>query len=84
MRVLNGGSCGSFSKSDHSVLPPGLYIPWKATAIGKGAGNAKSFLEQQPPQCVQFALCRGLEKRYAADIELEAGLAEMGNSCATL
>eukprot|EP00756_Hemistasia_phaeocysticola_P058421 Hpha_TRINITY_DN35045_c0_g1::TRINITY_DN35045_c0_g1_i1::g.82630::m.82630/K02726/PSMA2; 20S proteasome subunit alpha 2 len=41
----------------YQVDPSGLYIPWKATAIGKGAANAKSYLE----------------KRYRADIELEDG-----------
>eukprot|EP01062_Namystynia_karyoxenos_P062682 TRINITY_DN55556_c0_g1_i1.p2 TRINITY_DN55556_c0_g1~~TRINITY_DN55556_c0_g1_i1.p2 ORF type:complete len:268 (+),score=109.63 TRINITY_DN55556_c0_g1_i1:104-805(+) len=39
----------------YQVDPSGLFIPWKATAIGKGAANAKSYLE----------------KRYAADTHLE-------------
>ncbi len=37
------------------VDPSGSYFPWKATAIGKSAGSAKTFLE----------------KRYKEDLELE-------------
>ena len=27
--------------------PSGTYFPWKATALGKNAGNGKSFLEKR-------------------------------------
>lgn len=37
------------------VDPSGSYFPWKATAIGKGATSAKTFLE----------------KRYNEDIQLD-------------
>jgi 20S proteasome subunit alpha 2 len=39
----------------YQVDPSGSYFPWKATAIGKGATNAKTFLE----------------KRYTETLELE-------------
>lgn len=39
----------------YQVDPSGSYFPWKATAIGKAAPQAKTFLE----------------KRYAEDLELE-------------
>eukprot|EP00246_Nothoceros_aenigmaticus_P012275 TRINITY_DN3739_c0_g1_i2.p1 TRINITY_DN3739_c0_g1~~TRINITY_DN3739_c0_g1_i2.p1 ORF type:complete len:236 (-),score=44.40 TRINITY_DN3739_c0_g1_i2:317-1024(-) len=39
----------------YQVDPSGSYFPWKASAIGKNASNAKTFLE----------------KRYTDDIELE-------------
>jgi 20S proteasome subunit alpha 2 len=39
----------------YQVDPSGSYFPWKATAIGKSAPQAKTFLE----------------KRYAEDLELE-------------
>eukprot|EP01065_Artemidia_motanka_P035914 TRINITY_DN43819_c0_g1_i1.p1 TRINITY_DN43819_c0_g1~~TRINITY_DN43819_c0_g1_i1.p1 ORF type:complete len:234 (+),score=69.72 TRINITY_DN43819_c0_g1_i1:67-768(+) len=39
----------------YQVDPSGLFVAWKASAIGQGAGNAKSYLE----------------KRYRADLELE-------------
>ncbi len=39
----------------YQVDPSGSYFAWKATAIGKGMVNAKTFLE----------------KRYSADIETE-------------
>lgn len=39
----------------YQVDPSGAYWPWRASAIGRGMTNAKSFLE----------------KRYADDLELE-------------
>lgn len=39
----------------YQVDPSGSYFPWKATAIGKGATSAKTFLE----------------KRYTEELELE-------------
>ncbi|KAI5307278.1 Proteasome subunit alpha type-2 [Ascosphaera pollenicola] len=47
--VLKGGP------SLYQVDPNGSYFPWKATAIGKGATSAKTFLE----------------KRYTEELELE-------------
>lgn len=47
--VLKGGP------SLYQVDPSGSYFPWKATAIGKSATSAKTFLE----------------KRYKDDLELE-------------
>ena len=47
--ILKGGP------SLYQVDPSGSYFPWKATAIGKGATSAKTFLE----------------KRYNEDLELE-------------
>ncbi|KAJ9452299.1 Proteasome subunit alpha type-2 [Diplonema papillatum] len=47
---------GADDTGDHlyQVDPSGLFICWKATAIGRGSGNAKT----------------NLEKRYSADLEL--------------
>ena len=39
----------------YQVDPSGSYFPWKATAIGKGASHAKTYLE----------------KRYTEGLELE-------------
>src|SRR5690606_12647287 len=39
----------------YQVDPSGSYFPWKATAIGKSASHAKTYLE----------------KRYTEDLELE-------------
>lgn len=47
--ILKGGP------SLYQVDPSGSYFPWKATAIGKGATSAKTFLE----------------KRYSEGLELE-------------
>jgi len=47
--ILKGGP------SLYQVDPSGSYFPWKATAIGKGATSAKTFLE----------------KRYSETLELE-------------
>ena len=47
--ILKGGP------SLYQVDPSGSYFPWKATAIGKSATSAKTFLE----------------KRYRDDLELE-------------
>lgn len=47
--ILKGGP------SLYQVDPSGSYFPWKATAIGKGATSAKTFLE----------------KRYSENLELE-------------
>ena len=47
--ILKGGP------SLYQVDPSGSYFPWKATAIGKGATSAKTFLE----------------KRYTDQLELE-------------
>ena len=47
--ILKGGP------SLYQVDPSGSYFPWKATAIGKSATSAKTFLE----------------KRYKDDLELE-------------
>ena len=47
--ILRGGP------SLYQVDPSGAYFPWKATAIGKSATSAKTFLE----------------KRYKDDLELE-------------
>ena len=47
--ILKGGP------SLYQVDPSGTYFPWKATAIGKGATSAKTFLE----------------KRYNEELELE-------------
>jgi len=47
--ILKGGP------SLYQVDPSGSYFPWKATAIGKSATSAKTFLE----------------KRYKEDLELE-------------
>lgn len=47
--ILRGGP------SLYQVDPSGSYFPWKATAIGKSATSAKTFLE----------------KRYKDDLELE-------------
>jgi 20S proteasome subunit alpha 2 len=47
--ILRGGP------SLYQVDPSGSYFPWKATAIGKGATSAKTFLE----------------KRYSENLELE-------------
>ena len=52
------GKTGGILKGGPSlwqVDPSGTYFPWKATAIGKSAGSAKTFLE----------------KRYKDDLELE-------------
>lgn len=48
-KILTGGP------SIWQVDPSGSYFPWKATAIGKSAASAKTFLE----------------KRYKDDLELE-------------
>lgn len=53
-----GGKTGGILKggpSLYQVDPSGSYFPWKATAIGKSATSAKTFLE----------------KRYKDDLELE-------------
>ena len=47
--ILKGGP------SLYQVDPSGSYFPWKATAIGKGATSAKTFLE----------------KRYTQELELQ-------------
>ena len=39
--ILKGGP------SLYQVDPSGSYFPWKATAIGKGATSAKTFLEKR-------------------------------------
>ena len=52
------GKTGGVRKGGPSlwqVDPSGSYFPWKATAIGKSAASAKTFLE----------------KRYKEDLELE-------------
>ena len=52
------GKTGGVMKGGPSlwqVDPSGTYFPWKATAIGKSSGSAKTFLE----------------KRYKDDLELE-------------
>ena len=53
-----GGKTGGILKGGPGlwqVDPSGSYFPWKATAIGKSAASAKTFLE----------------KRYKEDLELE-------------
>jgi 20S proteasome subunit alpha 2 len=50
-----GGKRGKKGPSLYQVDPSGTYFGWKATAIGKNATSAKTFLE----------------KRYSPDVELE-------------
>jgi 20S proteasome subunit alpha 2 len=50
-----GGKRGKKGPSLYQVDPSGTYFGWKATAIGKNATSAKTFLE----------------KRYSPDLELE-------------
>jgi len=57
-RAAKKGKTGGILKggpSLYQVDPSGSYFPWKATAIGKSAASAKTFLE----------------KRYKDDLELE-------------
>ena len=57
-KVKTGGKTGGILKggpSLYQVDPSGSYFPWKATAIGKSATSAKTFLE----------------KRYTEGLELE-------------
>ncbi|KAK5175112.1 Proteasome subunit alpha type-2 [Saxophila tyrrhenica] len=57
-QVKSGGKTGGILKggpSLYQVDPSGSYFPWKATAIGKSATSAKTFLE----------------KRYTEGLELE-------------
>lgn len=51
--IGKGGRTGETAL--YQVDPSGAYWPWRASAIGRGMNNAKSFLE----------------KRYADDLELE-------------
>ena len=57
-KIKASGKTGGILKGGPSlwqVDPSGTYFPWKATAIGKSAASAKTFLE----------------KRYKDDLELE-------------
>lgn len=38
----------------YQVDPSGSYFPWKATAIGKGATNAKTFLEKRYTEALEL------------------------------
>lgn len=57
MKKLSGKTGGILKGGPmlYQVDPSGSYFPWKATAIGKGATSAKTFLE----------------KRYTEELELE-------------
>ena len=49
-KKASGGKTGGILKggpSLYQVDPSGSYFPWKATAIGKNATNAKTFLEKR-------------------------------------
>lgn len=79
--ILKGGP------SLYQVDPSGSYFPWKATAIGKSATSAKTFLEKrykddlELEDAVHIAL---LTLKETIEGEMNGETVEIGKSCSTL